>query len=448
MTRRWLLSVGLVVALVGPTPTPAVASAATVPGRAFDFGAIGDTRFTADEQARFPNLVEDMNAAGLAFSVHDGNIGADPAACLDRAYQETRDLFDRFTAPLVYTPGDNEWLACRTEGMEPGNRLASLRRTFFASDRSFGAATLRLDRQSPAYPENARWRYGGVTFATLHVVGSHDDLGAPEFAPRRAATVRWLEQTFDRARRDGSAGLVLVWQADPFFQQDVPAYDGLRGALRAKTTAFGKPVLLIHGDSGRFGVDKPMLDPQGVTVPNFTRLQTFGPADVAWVRITVDPAARDLFSFRAEMPAGPGITPVPPPAPCGTATRPPATWEHVIWIWMENKRRDEVIGNPAAPYESGLAEACGAARQYSSVASPSLPNYLAATAGRTFGVTDDRSPADHSFTADNLFRQVRATGRDARSYEEDMPGPCVLEPAGLYVVKHNPAAYFRGGGDR
>src|SRR5205814_1031880 len=77
VTRRWLLSVGLVVALVGPTPTPAVASGATVPGRAFDFGAIGDTRFTADEQARFPNLVEDMNAAGLAFSVHDGNIGAD-----------------------------------------------------------------------------------------------------------------------------------------------------------------------------------------------------------------------------------------------------------------------------------------------------------------------------------------------------------------------------------
>jgi len=45
----------------------------------------------------------------------------------------------------------------------------------------------------------------------------------------------------------------------------------------------------------------------------------------------------------------------------------------VIWIWMENKQRDEVIGNPAAPYESSLAEACGTARRYSSVASPSLP---------------------------------------------------------------------------
>jgi phospholipase C len=121
----------------------------------------------------------------------------------------------------------------------------------------------------------------------------------------------------------------------------------------------------------------------------------------------------------------------------------------VIWIWMENKQRDDVIGNPAAPFETALAEACGTARQYSAVASPSLPNYLAATAGRTFGVTDDAPPAEHSFSADNLFRQVRARGLDARSYQEDMPGRCVLDQrAGLYAVKHNPAAYYNGGDDR
>jgi hypothetical protein len=446
VTNRWLCSLGLGVALISAPLQPAGATPAP-PARAFDFGAIGDTRFTPDEQARFPGLVQDMNAAGLAFSVHDGNIGADPDACTDRFYADTRELFARFDGPLLYTPGENEWLACRTEGMDPPQRLAALRRAFFSSDGPRGA-TLRLERQMPSYPENARWRYGGVTFATLHVVGSHDNLEAPEYAPRRAAVGEWLKQTFDRAKRDGSAGVVLVWQADPFFQQDVPAYNGLRGALRAETMAFKKPVLLVHGDSGRFGVDKPMIDPEGTTVPNFTRLQTFGPADVAWVRVRVDPSARDVFSFRAELPPGPPVGPVPGAAPCGAKAAPPATWDHVIWIWMENKARDDVIGNPAAPYESALAEACGSARRYSSVASPSLPNYLAATSGRTFGVTDDRSPADHSITDDNLFRQVRARGRDAVSYQEDMPGRCVLEPKGLYVVKHNPAAYYRGGDDR
>jgi len=287
-----------------------------------------------------------------------------------------------------------------------------------------------------------------VTFAALHVVGSHDDLGAPEFAARREATIRWLEQTFERAKQDGSAAVVLVWQADPFFQQDVPAYNDLRGALRSETMAFRKPVLLIHGDSGSFGADKPMATPDGTTVPNFTRLQTFGPGDTGWVRVRVDPGTRAVFSFTAEIPPGPPAAPTPT-GPCGTRSSPPARWDHVIWIWMENKARDGVIGSPAAPFETAMAEACGVARQYSAVGSPSLPNYLAATAGHTFGVTDDRPPADQSFTADNLFRQVRATGRPARSYQEDMPRPCVLdERAGLYAVKHNPAAYYKGADDR
>ena len=447
MTRGCFLGVALAAALIGPA-LPAVAAPAKADSGVFAFGAIGDTSFTADARARFPGLVADMNAARLAFSVHDGNIGADPDACLDSFYAKTRDLFDRFDAPLVYTPGDNEWLNCRTEGMDPGQRLTALRRTFFSSDRSRGARTLRLERQTPDYPENARWRYGTVTFATLHVVGSHDDLDTPEYAARRPATIRWLKQTFDRARGDGSAAVVLVWQADPYFQQDVPAYNDLRGALRAETMAFRRPVLLIHGDSGLFGIDKPMVAPDGTTVPNFTRLQTFGPADAGWVRITVDPTDRDVFSFTAEIPPGAPAAPAPG-APCGTRAAPPDRWEHVIWIWMENKRRDEVIDNPAAPFESALAEACGTARQYSSVASPSLPNYLAAVAGKTFGVTDDAPPADHSFTADNLFRQVRASGRLARSYQEDMPRRCVLEPrTGLYAVKHNPAAYFKGADDR
>jgi hypothetical protein len=105
-------------ALVGGPALPAVAAPVAPAARPFDFGAIGDTGFTADARARFPGLVADMNAAGLAFSVHDGNIGADPDACLDSFYAETRDLFDRFDAPLVYTPGDNEWLNCKTEGMD------------------------------------------------------------------------------------------------------------------------------------------------------------------------------------------------------------------------------------------------------------------------------------------------------------------------------------------
>src|SRR5439155_7991149 len=123
-------------------------------------------------------------------------------------------------------------------------------------------------------------------------------------------------------------------------------------------------------------------------------------------------------------------------------------YEHVIWIWMENHSYHQVIGSGAALYENSLAHQCGSATHYRSVASPSLPNYIGATSGGTHGVMDDGSPATHSLASDNLFREVRASGRSARSYMEDMPAPCALDSHGQYAVKHNPAAYFVGNGHR
>ncbi len=115
---------------------------------------------------------------------------------------------------------------------------------------------------------------------------------------------------------------------------------------------------------------------------------------------------------------------------------------------MENHRYGEVIGNDNAPFETALARRCGTATQYASVGSPSMPNYIGATSGDTQGIHDDNPPAAHPLTADNLFRQVRASGRQARSYQEAMPANCALDPKGDYAVKHNPAAYYSGPEDR
>ena len=134
--------------------------------------------------------------------------------------------------------------------------------------------------------------------------------------------------------------------------------------------------------------------------------------------------------------------------PCGVASSPPPVYDHVIWIWMENHRFDQVIGSPDAPYESQLAAACGTAPQYEEVGGPSLPNYIGATSGGIQGIHDDGSPEQHQLTVDNLFRQVRAAGKQSRSYEEAMPAACSLTPSGRYAVKHNPAAYYQGADDR
>ena len=135
-------------------------------------------------------------------------------------------------------------------------------------------------------------------------------------------------------------------------------------------------------------------------------------------------------------------------SPCGWGGAPPATYDHVIWVWMENHRADQVLDTPKAPYETGLSQQCGRAADYRQVGKPSLPNYLGATSGSTWGVSDDDAPSGHVITDDNLFRQVRATGRTAMSFQESMTSNCAVHSDGTYAVKHNPAAYYQGADDR
>ncbi len=135
-------------------------------------------------------------------------------------------------------------------------------------------------------------------------------------------------------------------------------------------------------------------------------------------------------------------------AECGTRPAPPPAYQHVVWIFMENHRYPQVIGSADAPFETALAHRCGTATRYASVGAPSLPNYIGATSGDTHGIADDGGPAAHPLTADNVFRQVRSSGRQAVSYQEAMPANCSLDSKGTYAVKHNPAAYYTGAGDR
>jgi hypothetical protein len=104
---------------------------------------------------------------------------------------------------------------------------------------------------------------------------------------------------------------------------------------------------------------------------------------------------------------------------------------------MENKPYSAIIGSSAAPYENELAQSCGLATNYSGVAHPSLPNYIAATSGSTQGITDDAAPASHPLAVASIFGQTTSG-----SYNESMPTNCYLVDAYPYVVRHNPEAYY------
>jgi len=130
--------------------------------------------------------------------------------------------------------------------------------------------------------------------------------------------------------------------------------------------------------------------------------------------------------------------PPPPSADCGTRTGPPATYAHVIWIWMENHSYSEIIGSSAAPYINSLASGCGLATNYTAVTHPSLPNYIAATSGGTQGIHGDGPPSKNATRARSIFEVARSW----KAYQESMPRPCNLKSSGRYAVRHDPSAYY------
>jgi hypothetical protein len=125
---------------------------------------------------------------------------------------------------------------------------------------------------------------------------------------------------------------------------------------------------------------------------------------------------------------------------CGTVAKRPATYDHVVWVVMENRAYSQIIGSPSAPFINRLASRCGLATRFSAETHPSLPNYIAMTSGSTQGITDDDGPGSHPLNARSIFSQVGRRGW--RSLQESMPSSCALRDGDGYAVRHNPAVYY------
>ncbi|HEY7003905.1 MAG TPA: alkaline phosphatase family protein [Gaiellaceae bacterium] len=135
-----------------------------------------------------------------------------------------------------------------------------------------------------------------------------------------------------------------------------------------------------------------------------------------------------------------------PAAPCGAATASPDINRFVVFV-LENRSFPDIIGGPGtkaatqAPFQNALAAKCGLATDYYGVTHPSLPDYMAMTAGETL-FTSDCNTCDSD--GDSIFSQLESAGLTWRTYAEDMPAPCEdedLRSVG-YIRHHNPPIYF------
>jgi hypothetical protein len=298
----------------------------------FSFVALGDMPYDAPgDDRKFERLIAAINRQRPAFSLHVGDFKSGASACDDATFLKMLDWFNDFEQPLIYTMGDNEWTDChrpRAGGFDPLERLARLRQIFFKTPGvSLGRARIALSSQGgnggpfDPYVENARFEKSGVVFATVHVVGSNNGFtpanraAANEFFERDAANAAWIDAAFRRAADIGAAAVVLAWQADVmnpvqrlFGLPDASAYRATIAAVARNARAFGKPVLIVHGDTHVFEV-MPFLDVTRKPVGGVLRLQVMGEAYVHAVRVHVDPATAAVFSFEPLI--VPGNLPIP-----------------------------------------------------------------------------------------------------------------------------------------
>jgi hypothetical protein len=113
----------------------------------------------------------------------------------------------------------------------------------------------------------------------------------------------------------------------------------------------------------------------------------------------------------------------------------------VLLVVLENKERDQIVGNAAAPTFKVIAHRYATLSNYDAVAHPSLPNYLALVSGSTHGIRSDCTSC--VIRAPSLADTLERAGLTWKTYAEGLPWPGFQGAwHGWYAKKHNPLPSF------
>ncbi|WP_417066884.1 hypothetical protein [Niveibacterium terrae] len=282
----------------------------------YSFALFGETPQSEQERLRLPAMMAEMARSGARFAVHVGDFQGSEDNCSDALFADRKALFAAAPLPLIHVPGAESWVDCyrRSAGaFDPNERLAALRRVFFAKPEAFGPGGMVLERQSEiafehaAFVEHLRWHRGPVLFVSLNLPGGDNDWGSArqggaEYRTRMAAIRDWLERAFALAAQEKLRGIVLFTQANPDFEayasgKAPDAFAEFFSCLRAGLTGYTGEVLIVHGDTHVMRIDHPLLDEHGAPLQRVTRIETYGSPLMGWIGVTVEPEAAELFHF-------------------------------------------------------------------------------------------------------------------------------------------------------
>ena len=280
------------------------------------------TPYGGSQLADFPRLVSALNRdPDVELTVHVGDIKDGASPCSDAYFDQMRANFDTLQDPLVLTPGD-EWTDCHRpaagrDTARPSVSRSSVRSSTRAPTR---ALAKRESVENPGPHARLRdvrrtrlWKAKKVVFATVHVVGSNNDLVHGSDRPRHQRSGRSVLQSTTPVsptlmarphlrlrRRGGGAWRRRGDAADMWFNTPSASPRSSSGSPTSARRWQARPTL--EGDSHPLHRRPPArrasaLHGVSTAAPNLTRIIVEGQTTSEWLKLRIDPNAVELFSW-------------------------------------------------------------------------------------------------------------------------------------------------------
>jgi len=290
-------------------------SSSTIIAAPTTLAIIGDSPYGASatdtaEFTKYPSYIAAINSdKDVTMVLHTGDIHSGKQYCTEAYNQSIYNLFQTFTTPLIFTPGDNEWIDCQKakEGGgtsnsyflgDPYKNLDLVRSIFFSQPgKTLGKTVMSVRTQAtdydPNYPtdkayvENTWFEKSNVLIATINLPGGSnngasylttgvsglsalpsitDQTRQQEIDSRTGAAFRWLDTIFAKAKANGDSGILIMVQGDMWdldsntmSAKTLTEWKQYIDKLAVLTKDFGKPVLLTHNDSHFYRSDNPLV---------------------------------------------------------------------------------------------------------------------------------------------------------------------------------------------
>jgi len=276
----------------------------STPDNAIRIISFGDNPHVSENQVEnyLDMLLDSINQHNSSLVIHVGDTLGGREPCTDSMIDLQKAILNRLNAPVLYTPGDNEWRDCYQEKKinvyDNQERLDYIRKTYFSKNKTLGKKKLFVENYgNKGYPENARIIIKNVAFITAHLVGSNNNYdpiserNTLEYYARDEANINWITESFDKYK-DSSAFVVAI-HADMYKEDSSlsPEFQEFGMTLYKMSNKYKKPVLLLYGDSHEYKNFQPMPN----TYPYMYAIENYGNPDIKALLIEIDNTNKKPF---------------------------------------------------------------------------------------------------------------------------------------------------------